>query len=96
MINKIPENANIILDGEDSRQIGFKCRDCGSRWVVYSITAEKPPAWPAGAYCYPCLLKRCVKANQIPVPMPEQIFDLLKEDIARAIGNTQGKRYYWV
>ena len=71
----------IVLDEELARQIGLKCHDCSSKHVIYGITQPHPPAFPAGAYCYKCLLTRCRKSQMIPFPMPLNILDQLKYDL---------------
>lgn len=70
-----------VLDEEIARQIGLKCLDCGSKHVIYAITAPCPPAFPAGAYCYKCLLVRCGKSQMIPFPIPETVLNMLKHDL---------------
>ena len=79
----IDPTKRFILDEETAHhEIGVRCHDCNTRWVVYGITVESLPYFEAGAYCYPCLLKR-VKAGggKVPLPMPEAIAALLEKDL---------------
>jgi len=68
----------IWLPGEDARQLGLKCRDCGSKKVVYYISIPFGTLFPEGAYCYKCLLKRCQAAMMIPFPIEENLLNNLK------------------
>lgn len=79
----IDENTRYAIDAETARhEIGIRCHDCNTQYVVYGITIEDLPFWDAGAYCYPCLLKRIRASGKIPLPMPTQIYDLLKLDLS--------------
>lgn len=73
-----------ILDDEIARQLGYTCRDCGSKKVVYYISNPLPPVFGHGAYCYNCLFNRCVKGRMIPFPIPQNLLDSLKHDIKQA------------
>ena len=73
-----------VFDEEIARQMGYKCMDCGSKKVVYFISSPHSPAFPRGAYCYPCLLKRCLAARMIPFPIPLAVLECLKHDIKKA------------
>ena len=71
----------IILPGEDARQLGAKCHDCGSRNVVYYISNPLGQILPAGAYCYTDLLRRCKAFKLVPYPIPQDLLDNLKRDM---------------
>jgi hypothetical protein len=80
--NKNPIIPRIHLDGEEARQFSLKCQFCGGRKVVHFMTGSKMPAmFPDGAYCYPCMLKRCQATRAIPFPIDAKIIDLLKCDM---------------
>ena len=87
-----PKEPKMVLDEELARQIGLKCHDCNSAWVVYGITAPCPPAFPAGAYCYKCLLTRARASHMIPMPMPTDLLDKLKADL----GLNKIKKWYLI
>lgn len=75
------QKEHYILDQELTTGIGLRCIDCGSPNTVYAITYPYGQLIPAGAYCYNCLLKRCIAARRIPYPIPETLLDKLKFDI---------------
>lgn len=60
--------------------IGHKCSDCGSKFVVYEITVEAI-GFPKGIYCYKCLLNYCKISHRIPVPIEETLADKLRVDL---------------
>jgi len=80
-MNNNLEIPKICLGGEDTRQFGFKCRDCGSRKVVYFISFPIGELFPPGAYCYKCLVKRCRVSRMIPFPIEEKLLNALKLDL---------------
>lgn len=75
----------IMLDGEESRQFSLKCVDCGRRKVVYFISYSLGTLFPAGAYCYLCLVKRCRLSHMIPFPITEDLLNLIKQDLGLKI-----------
>ena len=79
-----------VLPGEDARQMGARCHDCGSAAVVYLINAPMPGAFERGAYCYRHLLERCRRSGQCPYPIPTDLLDRLQADI------TPGKRTMFI
>ncbi len=81
MSQDIVKPRQFVLDEELSKAIGLKCIDCNSPRTVYAITVPRPPHIMPGAYCYNCLLKRCIKAHAVPFPIPLEILDRLEHDI---------------
>jgi len=81
-----------VIDGEIATQLGMRCIDCGSKYVVYAISKPILPAFPEGAYCYKCLLTRCRYSHMIPMPIPEQLLDMLKADL----GLTPMTKFYTI
>ena len=80
-----------MIDGDDARQFGLKCIGCGSPKTIYFISFALT-AFPVGAYCYDCLLKRCLASRMIPYPIDEQILNRLK--IAMGVGITAVPKHY--
>jgi hypothetical protein len=81
MDEKVPR---IQLGGEEARQFSLKCRKCGRRNVVYFISFplySGVAEFPAGAYCYLCLLKYCRATRMIPFPIDAYLLDDLKRDM---------------
>ena len=81
----------IILDAETAKQGGFRCHECNSPEPVYFISKPLYGLFPAGAYCYPCLIKRCRATRAVPFPLPTDLLDKLKLDMGLQI-NTPPKK----
>jgi len=85
------QNKGFMLDQELARQAELLCIDCNSKKVVYAIFQPYPPAFPRGAYCYKCLLKRCRASNMIPFPIEMDLLDKLQADL----GLNKVKKWYF-
>ena len=86
--NNNPNKPRIHLNGEEARQFGLKCQFCGGRKVVHFMTGSQMPAmFPDGAYCYPCMLKRCQATRAIPFPIDGGTLDLLKLDMGLTVSS---------
>lgn len=70
-----------MVPGNDARNLGARCRDCGSRKVVYLISKPLGDLFPLGSYCYRCLLARCRVSKIIPYPIEEWLLDQLQADL---------------
>ncbi len=81
----------MMLPGEESRDLGAVCIDCGSPRVEYLTTASaKPPLPPPGrqsalfrkgAYCYRHLVAECRRTYMIPFPIEQGLLDRLKDEL---------------
>lgn len=82
----------IFLD-EEARQFGLKCLDCGTKKVIYFISKPFGQVYPAGAYCYKCLLTRAKNSRRvyggfiIPFPIAEDTLNKLKCDLGLKINS---------
>lgn len=86
-----PQIANEFTAQEDLVNLGLKCRSCGSKKVVYTITVIDSD-FPLGSYCYNCLLNLCKASKRkkiystqdeykIPMPMAWNLFARLKVEL---------------
>lgn len=75
----------IQLSGEEARQFGLKCLDCGSAKTAYFISFPLGTVFPPGAYCYKCLLNRCRRSRMIPFPIPATLLNSIKQDMGLKI-----------
>lgn len=64
----------------DLKNIGVKCTSCGSALVIYYIS-NPSSNFPAGAYCYKCLLAACRRSHQLPYPIETGLLDKLRVDL---------------
>lgn len=80
--------ANEFTPPADLVNLGLKCRECGSKEVVYTVSVLSP-YFPLGPYCYDCLLKHCRATKRrrlgtsrdeymIPTPMEWNLLSRLK------------------
>ena len=70
-----------MLPQDEARDMGATCHDCGSRQVVYLIAKPLAGLFPAGAYCYDCLVKRCRASRIIPYPIEAGLLARIKESL---------------
>ena len=71
----------IQLGEDEPRQYGLRCLDCGTKNTVYFISFPLGTAFPAGAYCYACLVKRCRQTRCVPFPIEATLLNKIKADM---------------
>ena len=85
------EVPKIQLGMDEPRQAGLRCGRCGSRHPVYFISFPIGfDTFPPGAYCYPCLIRRCRQSRMIPFPIDQVLLDKIKLDMGLSV-NTPPK-----
>ena len=86
------ETTRIMLPDEYVRQLGYHCHVCGGRKVVYFISKPMYGIFPAGAYCYTCLVKQCRAARCVPFPIEQELLNKLKLDLGVPVNEPPRKR----
>ena len=86
------KTTRIMLPEEYVRQLGYHCKVCGSRKVVYFISKPLYNIFPARAYCYSCLCKQCRAARAIPFPIETNLLNQLKLDLGIPINEPPRKK----
>lgn len=83
----------VLIFGDDVRQMGIRCRECNSPLTVYFIAKPMGELFPEGAYCYPCLLKKCRLTRCIPFPISVELCDKLKLDMGLKVSTPPKRRF---
>ncbi len=76
----------------DLVNLGHKCRDCGSKYVVYQNTKTTRAykggrlvhTFPPGAYCYKCLVNHARALKWVPTPIELTMADRVETAIGQA------------